>query len=438
MEKDEHPDWERLVKAGLLGIFGALIALASLAFLGKPSAPLMIVLHDGQELAIRGLGIIQRDQYQTLLDDPLLEHVAWSLKTCASKPDMSAFRAALGLDAHDHSIVAQGGLDWIARSPASEAKSRASDFQLKSDLGAVKKISIWKLDPRNWKVPVPLPDANSSNHIHIARIPHREAKSNKIGHVKPDADREAVWLKSITLPSEFDMSSNAVRALELAPEVSYSVGWLFVITRCHQCDRCELVPSPGDKVDCLAPETLTDHVLGMTHLVVQRSYLSPGETAAKADILKTGGLALLVGADYDYVPLRVSHYPAEGRQPFSGDETKASSKSETPPTKETTIAMLDERIHEILPKINLTKEGLKVGDLVLILPAELDFKLSPKDYVIVGLDDVPPPLRSHYRAGDDPKTTTKSFKKKIPGPILVGPTDQGRSPAARISAAVDE
>ena len=241
--RDWIQHWRRVVLVLLLG-------LGCLTFLGKPSAPSMIVFH-----RVLGLGIVESDQYKSLLDKPLLEYVARSRKSNSTNPRMEDFRKALRADEPDHSIIAQGGLNWIARSPAGEVNSKASNFQLKSKLEEARSNSIWMLDPRNWRVPVPVPTAPS--HFHIARIPPRETRPKTVGHVKPDTDREAVWLRTLNLESTSPMCdvenngpserAGAVggRALRLKPGESYSVGWLFVITNCQQLGGCKLATPKG-------------------------------------------------------------------------------------------------------------------------------------------------------------------------------------------------
>jgi len=420
------------------------------------------------------LGIIEIDQFKALLDKSLLEYVAWTEEPIKTQQDL---RKVIRAD-DDHSLIARGGMNWIARSPVIEASVNQAGFERQAKVDGAREASIWKKQTRE-KLSSPIKllarsAVDKDQKIHIARIPPRAARPKGVGHVKPDSNREAVWLRSrpislagtppvghhnwpedwVDSTNGFTNSSNS-RALELA-SAEYSVGWLFVITKCDDASNCKLGQS--NEADCLNPETLTDHVFGMTHLVIPRRYLyasNENNTQAEAigsDILKGGGLALLTGADYDYVSLRVSHYPAGGRKPFGidkksdssaaepshTDEKSNSSAAEPSHTKETSIAMLNERLHEILATINRA-DDLDEGDLVLILPTALDFKLGEGDYLIVGFEEIPPPLRSHYRGGpgiiDPPTVETGRVDIHIRADWSV---TQGRRPAVRIKAAVDE
>lgn len=491
----KNRDWRRVGRwsapaAPLLTTIaiGLTLIAIGLTFLGRPSAPMLIIADDAGRL-----GIVETDWFKTLLDEPLPEYVVW-FEPDKPKTISQRLRGVLGADNHDHSLPSRGGLNWFAKRPAITGNSGAADLR---DASSAREKSIWSRRTRDNLVPLlppfspslagpsapsPVDSSDASRaerrgpRVHIGRIPPRKPKAKGVGHVKPDSDREAVWLTFIDLPqpslnaktqSGAAKTTKPSRARELKPG-KYSVGWLFVIAQCDAEGGCKL--NQRNEADCLKPETLTDHVLGMTHLVIPRSYLYPskgisGDGQANegvADLLKGGGLALLAGADYDYVSLRVSLHPSEGLQPTGAAEKAApqktepadineqekeqekeeetSSAGEPSPTKAYSIAMLDERLHEILAMINRT-DDLNDGDLVLILPSALDFDLGAGDYLIVGFDEIPPPLRSHYRglpASSEPKAPKTAPGPKNQNHWLAGPMDQSRSPAARISAAVEE
>lgn len=451
--------WDRAKPWFIAALLIVFLALVGLTFLGKPASPMMIIADDDGRL-----GIVEVDRFKTLLDRPLPEYIDWS-EPLDQETLSKHYRRLLRPGDQDRSLIARGGMNWIARSPAIEGITSTVDS---NDVAKAREGSIWRSQTRD-KLVSPIP---RSSKIHIARIPPRKAKAKGVGHVRPDSDREAVWLKPIQLARRplGDKTARAVagtanssRAHELEPG-AYSVGWLFAIVQCDAPGGCKL--SRKDEADCLKPETLADHVLGMTHLVIPRTYLYPSiskensdKKQAKAgvtDLLEGGGLVLLTGADYDYVSLRVSHHPAGGPPPTDTVEKananvvepadtneKSDSKAEKPsPTKEYSIAMLDERLHEILAMINRA-EDLNDGDLVLILPTALDFNLGAGDYLIAGFDEIPPPLRSHYRGLPAESFSTESddallMDWEVPDPRPVATTTQSRSPAARISAAVEE
>jgi len=448
-------------------VTGAILALGGFSFLGKPSSPSIIIADKGGRL-----GVIEAAQFKTNLDEPLPGYFAWARPEEKAKekeeqahgPTLAEFRRVLRLDDHDHSCRAPGGFNWIERSPTRVAQDMSSNFVRHSTADKAREASIWKNDTRKALVtPIPLPAKSSGNSptLHIARIPPRVAKPKSIGHVKPNADREAVWLRSISIPPSAgvkpnDSSSGRARVLDAE---DYLVGWLFVITKCGYQGGCK-IGLPGEAA-CVTPETLTDHVLGMTHVVLPRTYLyglSDDDAKQKAetlatDILNGGGLVLLTGADYDYVSLRVSHYPRAVGKPSDVAEVTDSSADKPSQTKECSIAELDERLHEILARMNRDGErsvddqdeanrvrnDLNDGDLVAILPTALDLKLNPEDYLIVGIDEVPPPLRSHYRSSPDIVDPSTVEAGRVDIHIRVDWSEtQGRRPAVRMSAAVDE
>jgi len=445
-------------------VTGAVLALVGLTFLGKPSSPSIIVSdRDGR------LGIVEANQFKTSLDEPLPGYVAWSCaKPEAGRPTSDDFRRVLRADRaddRDPSPVAQQGLNGIdGRSTVTKERDVPPVPKRSSTVDEAREASIWKNETRDkLVVPIPLPSPITAHlpvpfpvapltalpvtlpitRLHVARIPPRVAKPKSVGHVKPDSDREGVWLRSmpldlILLNAEADDKAGTTktsRAQELDSD-EYLVGWLFIITTCRGDGKCEL--GKHAEANCLKPETLTDHVLGMTHLVIPRTYLynskkrdanQPAQSLVSG-ILKGGGLTLLTGADYDYVSLRVSHYPPGGHPPSDIDEQSSSSAAKPSRTRESSIAMLDERLHEILAMINRASD-LEDGDLVLILPTELDIDLRGGGYLIVGLDDIPPPLRSHYRADSaDAKDLQKVAGLEIAAPQR-GDQQDASGPQAR-------
>lgn len=452
-----------------------LVLVVWLFFLRKPSSPSIIVVHESGRP-----GLIELSQFKSVIDEPLTGYIAW-WEPHEQDPARHALRHALQAAGSDHWSwpSASGALKWIKQDFGYEPERPEPYFKICLTPQKAREFSIWRNMARSeLSPPIPLITDLSDQVLHIARIPPREPASENTGHVKPSSRREAVWLKPISLKSNNEedakaevqkedakaemKTANSSRSRKLSSG-DYLVGWVFVLTTCHP-KKCGLFGRDGN--DCLSPQTLTAHVLGVTHLAIPRHHLygSNGRDASRStsalvnDIRRGGGLTLLTGANYDYISLRVSHFKAGEPQPSDIAGSSSANWPRPSHTRECSIARLSEQLYEILASINheRSNDSMRAGvsdanaaeaggdtELVFVAPTALDLKLNEGEYVIVGLDGVPAPLRSHYQS---PAVSTPVDRVDLvdledldPRPKRPErPVVQARNPAARISAAVEE